>query len=106
MAENQAKLNNLPKATTSCALDKGLCLLMDKENIAILKCSYLTTGVISKIVLSSFCVFKTIFGVLPWLSHLASLSPDATSCSSSLLPPKLLPSSSSSLLFSPGSWII
>lgn len=38
MAENQAKLNNLPKATTSCAFDKGLCLfLMDKENITHLK---------------------------------------------------------------------
>lgn len=36
MAENRAKLNNLPKATTSCALDKVFCLfLMGKENIPI-----------------------------------------------------------------------
>ena len=38
MAENGEKLNNLPKATTSCALDKVLCLfLMDQENITNLK---------------------------------------------------------------------
>lgn len=37
MAENQAKLNNLPKATTSCAWTKDFVFLMDKENITNLK---------------------------------------------------------------------